>query len=61
MTMTTSSIFSRGSELPQMPLRKVVFGGKWGKEGKLDNWGSDHSGDDCFRCWTGFDALAAGW
>jgi len=35
--LTTSSIFSRGSELPQVPLHGAVFGGRWGKEGRLDN------------------------
>jgi len=59
--LTTSVILARGSELPQVPLQEVIFGGRWGKEDRLDNCKSDCSGDGCrIECWTGLDALAAG-
>ena len=42
--LTTSVILARGSELPQVPLQEVIFGGRWGKEDRLDNCKSDSSG-----------------
>jgi hypothetical protein len=43
--LTTSAILASGSGPLRVPLQGAIFGGRWGKEDRLDNCKSDCPGD----------------